>query len=88
MLVSQLENKCPRQVTEENVPIEQEIECPRCHDVMTLCSEFDRLVIRVIESELAFVLQRSMTIFGDPTLLIAYFIPQPIYVSFQHWKSK
>ncbi len=23
--------------------IEQEIECPRCHDVMTLHSEFDRL---------------------------------------------
>ena len=23
--------------------IEQEIECPRCHDIMTLHSEFDRL---------------------------------------------
>ena len=33
-----------RQVAnKKNVPIEQEIECPRCHDVMTLHSEFDRL---------------------------------------------
>ncbi len=23
--------------------IENEIECPRCHDSMTLCSDFDRL---------------------------------------------
>ena len=23
--------------------IEQDIECPRCHDMMTLCSDFDRL---------------------------------------------
>jgi hypothetical protein len=23
--------------------IEQEIECPRCNDVMALCSDFDRL---------------------------------------------
>lgn len=23
--------------------IENEIECPRCHDVMALCSEFDNL---------------------------------------------
>jgi hypothetical protein len=28
---------------EQDLSIEQEIECPRCHDVMTLCSEFDRL---------------------------------------------
>ncbi len=28
---------------EQDLPIEQEIECPRCLDVMTLCSEFDRL---------------------------------------------
>ena len=26
-----------------DISIEQEIECPRCHDVMTLHSEFDRL---------------------------------------------
>ena len=47
MLASQLENaddKHPtEQVTKEDVSIEQEIECPRCHDVMTLHSEFDRL---------------------------------------------
>ena len=29
--------------SKKNVPIEQEIECPRCYDVMTLHSEFDRL---------------------------------------------
>ncbi len=27
--------------TEAVVEIEQEIECPRCHDEMTLCSDFD-----------------------------------------------
>jgi hypothetical protein len=25
---------------EQDLSIEQEIECPRCHDVMILCSEF------------------------------------------------
>jgi hypothetical protein len=47
MLVSQLEKPNEEyaiQVTEEEyLSIEQEIECPRCHDVMTLHSEFDRL---------------------------------------------
>ncbi|MEM2141377.1 MAG: hypothetical protein QXJ74_07970 [Nitrososphaera sp.] len=28
---------------EQIVSIENEIECPRCHDSMTLCSDFDRL---------------------------------------------
>jgi hypothetical protein len=28
---------------EQGLSIEQEIECPRCHDIMTLCSEFDRM---------------------------------------------
>jgi DNA-directed RNA polymerase subunit RPC12/RpoP len=27
---------------ENNIVIDQEIECPRCHDMMTLCSDFDR----------------------------------------------
>jgi hypothetical protein len=32
------------QVKEENnLGVEHEIECPRCHDIMTLQSEFDRL---------------------------------------------
>jgi hypothetical protein len=31
------------QTKEKDLSIEQEIECPRCHDIMTLCSEFDRL---------------------------------------------
>ena len=26
-----------------SLDIEQEIECPRCHDIMTLSSQFDRL---------------------------------------------
>ena len=26
-----------------NLDIEQKIECPRCHDIMTLSSQFDRL---------------------------------------------
>jgi ribosomal protein S27AE len=47
MLASQLENtndKDPSgQVATVNISIEQEIECPRCHEVMTLHSEFDRL---------------------------------------------
>ena len=47
MLASQLENADDKyhsgQVAEEDISIEQEIECPRCHDIMTLHSEFDRL---------------------------------------------
>jgi hypothetical protein len=32
---------------EQDLSIEQEIECPRCHEVMTLCSEFEtRLLLR------------------------------------------
>ena len=27
----------------KNIAVDQEIECPRCHDVMTLCSDFDKL---------------------------------------------
>ncbi len=26
-----------------NLDLEQEIECPRCHNIMTLSSQFDRL---------------------------------------------
>lgn len=26
-----------------SVAVNQEIECPRCHDIMVLCSDFDRL---------------------------------------------
>jgi hypothetical protein len=47
MLVSQLENTDDKatigQVGEADISIEQEIECTRYHDVMTLHSEFDRL---------------------------------------------
>jgi len=47
MLASQLENADDKhssgQLAKVDISIEQEIECPRCHDVMTLHSEFDRL---------------------------------------------
>ena len=47
MLASYLENADDKhssggQIQQEDITIEQEIECPRCHDVMTLHSEFDR----------------------------------------------
>ena len=32
--------------------IEQEIECPRCHDVMTLSSDFDKLLYVCQECDL------------------------------------
>jgi hypothetical protein len=47
MLASQLENADDKhtsgQIEKVDISIEQEIECPRCHDVITLHSEFDRL---------------------------------------------
>jgi hypothetical protein len=39
---AQLE-KTKEEIVSQNQSIQQEIECPRCHDVMTLHSEFDRL---------------------------------------------
>jgi predicted nucleic acid-binding Zn ribbon protein len=32
--------------------LENEIECPRCHDVMTLCSDFDFLYYKCEECHL------------------------------------
>jgi hypothetical protein len=46
MPASHLENagdKPSEQIEKVDASIEQETECPRCHDVMTLHSEFDRL---------------------------------------------
>jgi phage FluMu protein Com len=47
MLASQLEYADDKQLSGQfakaDISTEQEIECPRCHDVMTLHSEFDRL---------------------------------------------
>lgn len=31
------------ETSKNNLTIEQEIECPRCHDTMALSSDFDRL---------------------------------------------
>jgi hypothetical protein len=41
-LISQLE-KPKEESFSQDLSIEHEIECPRCHDIMTLGSEFDRL---------------------------------------------
>lgn len=35
-----------------SLDIEQEIECPRCHDTMTLSSQFDRLCYLCEECDL------------------------------------
>jgi uncharacterized protein (DUF983 family) len=46
MLASPLENTDDKHSSgkvSEDISIEQEIECPRCHDIMTLHSEFDKL---------------------------------------------
>ena len=46
MLASHLEtadDKPSVEVAKVDISIEQEIECPRCHDAMALHSEFDRL---------------------------------------------
>ena len=43
-LLPQLEEEeTVTQAIEKDLSIEQQIECRRCHDVMTLHSEFDRL---------------------------------------------
>lgn len=44
MQASNLENADDKPSGQEpDTSIEQQIECPRCHDVMTLYSEFDSL---------------------------------------------
>jgi hypothetical protein len=42
-LLEKAKEEIVSQTKEQDLSIEQEIECPRCHDVMTLCSQFDRL---------------------------------------------
>jgi hypothetical protein len=37
--------------------MEQEIECPRCHDIMTLSSNFDRLGYSCQECDLLLVMK-------------------------------
>ena len=37
--------------------IEQEIECPRCHDIMTLSSDFDKLLFVCQECDLLLMLK-------------------------------
>jgi hypothetical protein len=45
MLLSQLKinEGQTRQIRKEDLPIEQEIKCPRCLDIMTLHSKFEML---------------------------------------------
>ena len=42
-----LEEKDEQKSVMEN--LENEIECPRCHDIMTLCSDFDLLYYKCEE---------------------------------------
>jgi len=37
--------------------MQEEIECPRCYDVMTLCSDFDRLLYVCQECDLLLVMK-------------------------------
>ena len=41
----------------KNMMIQQEIECPRCYDVMSLSSDFDRLLYFCQECKLSLVMK-------------------------------
>jgi hypothetical protein len=41
----------------KNMMIQEEIECPRCYDVMSLSSEFDRLLYFCKECKLSLVMK-------------------------------
>jgi formamidopyrimidine-DNA glycosylase len=41
----------------KNMMIQQEIECPRCYDVMSLSSDFDRLIYFCKECKLSLVMK-------------------------------
>jgi hypothetical protein len=41
----------------KNMMIQQEIECPRCYDVMSLSSDFDRLIYFCQECQLSLVMK-------------------------------
>ena len=42
-----------------NIAVDQEIECPRCHDVMTLCSDFDKLCYTCEECDFLLSMNRN-----------------------------
>ena len=49
-----------QEVEEEDMTtkdIEQEIECPRCHDIMTLSSDFDKLLYVCQECDLLLMMK-------------------------------
>lgn len=53
-LESQEEHRNEVQLIEN---IEQEIECPRCHDIMTLSSDFDKLLYVCQECDLLLMMK-------------------------------
>jgi hypothetical protein len=65
-MLSQLAKAKEKNARKEDVSIEQEIDCPRCHDVMTLHSEFDRL--GYVCEECNFLLHLSKCSNGIPPL--------------------
>lgn len=63
LLLQHQEHTNPLQIEEEyeekriiHNDIEQEIECPRCHDIMALSSDFDRLSYVCQECNLSLLL--------------------------------
>jgi hypothetical protein len=42
-----------------NIVVDHEIECPRCHDMMTLCSNFDKLCYACQECDFILSLNRK-----------------------------
>ena len=56
----EVEIELDSQVSEEEQTtkeIEQEIECPRCHDIMALSSEFDKLLYSCQECSFSLVMK-------------------------------
>jgi hypothetical protein len=59
---SEIDIDLQKEVEEENIDkivkdIEQEIECPRCSDIMTLSSDFDKLGYICQECDLLLVMK-------------------------------
>ena len=53
-LESQEEHRNEAQLIEN---LDQEIECPRCHDIMTLSSDFDKLLYACKECDLLLMMK-------------------------------
>ena len=48
------------EVNKNNLAIDLETECPRCHDIMTLCSDFDKLCYTCEECSFLLALNHSL----------------------------